>query len=236
MVKSEEADVLPFMCLSVQPKFSLFLWSFCPFRFSRCSKYDRFCELINILEFRKFCECGESRGLLGLLVVRALKSGDVVSTIAGLPFDELLSSDKWYSVLMLKPLSGIKCDFMDANLDGCCTSFLCTSQDSTSRDFSICVWVVNDSTFYRPREKIFTTDTNELNIKSEWKAEENRHTAAHFPSSALLINFLSVRIQTHTQSSPWFMRTSQQIVAMMVEDRLDFVFTCCWWLCMQNVD
>lgn len=54
---------------------------------------------------------------MGLLIALDLRSGEAVSTILALPFEELLSSDKLYnSVLMDKPRSGIKCDLIDANL------------------------------------------------------------------------------------------------------------------------
>lgn len=117
IVNNEVADELPFKCLSELFWFSLFFWSLKLCRLNRCSKYDKFWELISILEFRKLCDCGESRGM-GLMFARALSNGDVVSTIFGLVFgDEQLSSDKWYSVFMDKPLSGIKCDLIDANLN-----------------------------------------------------------------------------------------------------------------------
>jgi len=74
---------------------------------------------MRIFELRKFCVCGDILGeTLGLLLAsRARNKGDVVSTIVGL-MDELLSSEIWYSVLMLKPpLRGINVGFtLDANL------------------------------------------------------------------------------------------------------------------------
>lgn len=55
------------------------------------------------------------------LIFDRIRGDDAVSTIVGLELDddEELSSDKLYSVLIVRPLSGINwwCDFIEANVN-----------------------------------------------------------------------------------------------------------------------
>lgn len=117
MVKSDDAVEFTFKCFSVFEKLSLFLLSSQPPRLASLSIYEMFWCVKSIFELMKLFVVGDKRADV---IFDRIRGDDAVSTIVGLEFDDddELSSDKLYSVLIVRPITGINCccGLIEANL------------------------------------------------------------------------------------------------------------------------